>query len=1521
MKTASVALVLCLNIGVDPPDVVKIQPCSRLECWIDPSSVSAPKAMELIGSNLQMQYERWQPRARYKKCHDPTVEDVKKLCTSLRRNAKGERILFHYNGHGVPKPTANGEIWVFNKTFTQYIPLSIFELINWMAAPSIYVYDCSNAGIIINSFQPFAEQHEEELEKAAAAAAAQQQALGSGSAAGSGAGSASAGAAQSASQLVSYKNCIHLAACAANEILPMNSQLPADLFTSCLTTPINIALKWYAMQEKLGMVPRIQSELIDKIPGKVNDRRTMMGELNWIFTAITDTIAWNTLPRELFQRLFRQDLLVASLFRNFLLAERILRSHDCTPVSLPALPPCHRHAMWKAWDLVVDLALQQLPDILERQAPYRQLPFFEHQLTAFQVWLDSESESRTPPEQLPIVLQVLLSQVHRLRALELLARFLDLGPWAVNLALGVGIFPYVLKLLQSSTRELRPVLVFIWAKILAVDPSCQVDLVKEYKYFLSVLQDNSVSKQHRTLSAFVLASIVHNFLLGQTSALQGPLLSICLEQLNDSSWLLRQWLAICLGMLWQNFEKARWSGARDLAHEKLYVLLRDAIPEVRAAAVFALGTFISSVTDRSEEQANNIDRIIAITLLETVGEDMSPLVRLELIAALQWMVLLFESQFVTVYMAEHMNGSGSGHHSGLALVSCGGERSASITHGMPNAPNTTHSLERFAHVTIRRGVSSSSISNMSSSSTGGSSSGGAATAAGAGAASSSTTTTTNSIPFQSIFTKLWQGIYNLGQDPFPLVAATAQKVIAHVRDAALCMITAKEATNATTACHLGSSSSSCGGSGSSAGGAAGGGGAASSRDLEKLNNSSLSVSLPPSPNTRCNYLGAGVGHTDSPPVVVPSQWVQLLRLSGSTAAGDSLRKLRTSSMNDETDGGAGGSSAHHHAASAAAAAAAAGELAASSTAGNHQGGGSCSASAVQPIVQTQFIAWTISYFTRPGSQRYSSAEGGSEEEEGQQRWPVDRNSSELRAREYRYQRNDLIRREAVRQQAVQRLHIKLDGYNWLRKTQFTPSLVKLLPYEPQIAVAYKEKVLVYDFVRNSVLSYASEAAAEGSFSSSITGGGGGGGAGLSSSVGNSSGSGGSGGGSGSGSARKSSRLELSAGSGGSGSGGSSNSSSGVFDRVSSFELINAQDVGLMLVAHEDGVIRVWQSTGGGGSDDGHGWSTRLISAWDAMPSRTAGHYMRSKLDASGVGVSGVAAGVGGASGVGSGGVVCSGSGSGSVVGGGSVAPSATAAVAAAASAGGGVAAVAAVGSGGAGSAAGTGSHHLYYYHHVFQWTRNMAGSGIVTAWQQSSQHLVVGGGLWRYLRIWDVERELKLSDLHLGSDSSVCVLSPYVSNKRSDLIVAGCVDGSVRLFDKRCAPAEARIRALREHSAPILHACLRANETTLVTGCTGGKVCVFDLRSSSAREQWQAGSDITAMATHPIADAIACGNASRINIYSLSGSTQNVLRGNDGFMASRNSHPTCLSFHPYSVQLAVGFLDNTVAVYSPTPVL
>lgn len=53
-------------------------------------SLCLPGRCEVVhaGKNLQAQYERWQPRAKYKMHLDPTMDDVKKLAVSSRRAAK-----------------------------------------------------------------------------------------------------------------------------------------------------------------------------------------------------------------------------------------------------------------------------------------------------------------------------------------------------------------------------------------------------------------------------------------------------------------------------------------------------------------------------------------------------------------------------------------------------------------------------------------------------------------------------------------------------------------------------------------------------------------------------------------------------------------------------------------------------------------------------------------------------------------------------------------------------------------------------------------------------------------------------------------------------------------------------------------------------------------------------------------------------------------------------------------------------------------------------------------------------------------------------------------------------------------------------------------------------------------------------------------------------------------------------------------------------------------------------------------
>ncbi|CAM8961889.1 unnamed protein product [Rhodiola kirilowii] len=614
MKTSCVALVLCLNINVDPPDVIKISPCARMECWIDPFSMVAPKALETIGKTLSSQYERWQPRARYKIQLDPTMEEVKKLCISCRKFAKSERVLFHYNGHGVPKPTANGEIWLFNKSYTQYIPLPISDLDSWMKTPSIYVFDCSSAGMIVNAF---IELHD----------------------------------LNASGSFDTPRDCILLAACEAHETLPQSDEFPADVFTSCLTTPIKMALKWFRRRSLLRDF--IDDDDIDSIPGLQNDRKTLLGELNWIFTAVTDTIAWNVLPRDLFQRLFRQDLLVASLFRNFLLADRIMRSANCSPISHPILPPTHQHHMWDAWDMAAEICLSRLPSLrIDPDAEFQASPFFTEQLVAFEVWLDHGSEHKKPPEQLPIVLQVLLSQCHRYRALVLLGRFLDMGSWAVDLALSVGIFPYVLKLLQTTTPELRQLLVFIWTKILALDKSCQVDLVKDggHKYFIRFLDSAEAFTEQRTMAAFVLAVIVDGHKRGQEVCIESGLLHVCLRHIGNSTpddgpaeSLFVQWACLCLGKLWENFTVAQIIGLQTESPSIIADLLVYPQPEVRASAVFSLGTLLDIGLDSSRGNVEGEDECVddrievevtIVNSLLSVISDGSPLVRVEIAVAL-----------------------------------------------------------------------------------------------------------------------------------------------------------------------------------------------------------------------------------------------------------------------------------------------------------------------------------------------------------------------------------------------------------------------------------------------------------------------------------------------------------------------------------------------------------------------------------------------------------------------------------------------------------------------------------------------------------------------------------------------------------------------------------------------------------------------------------------------------------------------------------------------------------------------
>jgi regulatory associated protein of mTOR len=146
---------VALNIDTPPPDTVRPNPCAVLTSWIDPTDRTKRnrnQAGELVAERLEQQYTQWQRNLKFRHVVDPTYEQMRTICERVRRDAKNDRLLLHIHGHGVPRPTDVGEFWVVDKNKTEYIPIAMEDIKQWLGAPSMIILECSNAATLIPYF-------------------------------------------------------------------------------------------------------------------------------------------------------------------------------------------------------------------------------------------------------------------------------------------------------------------------------------------------------------------------------------------------------------------------------------------------------------------------------------------------------------------------------------------------------------------------------------------------------------------------------------------------------------------------------------------------------------------------------------------------------------------------------------------------------------------------------------------------------------------------------------------------------------------------------------------------------------------------------------------------------------------------------------------------------------------------------------------------------------------------------------------------------------------------------------------------------------------------------------------------------------------------------------------------------------------------------------------------------------------------------------------------------------------------
>ncbi|EIW67838.1 hypothetical protein TREMEDRAFT_32602 [Tremella mesenterica DSM 1558] len=537
-----------------------------------------------------------------------------------------------YSGHGIQEPpTEAGELWCYDKSFeecvngggpSEYIPILLFDLLTWAGAASCYVWDCAHAGRFVRAALVEAEEIDSQLR----AAALQNPTV------------------AELHPAVYSKRQIHFAACGADQVIPRIPGLPDDLFTSCLTSPLRVAILYHNLrtfpltttrtQEDKKRVEKYSSKspaymavLWENLTQEIKDR--LWSELS----AILHTIAWQALEGKEYQKLFAlSGDIISNLACGFLVAQKVLGSYHVNPESIPSIPSTTSHALWTTWELIMDNLFEQLPMWFDESTDsswvesISLVSFMQDQLDSI---LGSDQSAREDPDEhyptlsrLPIICQAALTEQFRHRAataLDACLRGLDIKGLA--LAIQGGALDTAAQLLALDDPSISREMISIWASLVRQD-SAVLSLAKEgltanrltsvpcVRFFLDNLDRHVNSFDNdsitTTIQTAAVLSTIANFVAGR----KAPLFT---ERTLKMA-------GVMVG-LDHHFDTLR---------EQLIDLIDSRVVEVRACAVYGLSRFIDVTPVSDIRQMKGVLDVTKHLLRypRTVG---SPLVRKELV--------------------------------------------------------------------------------------------------------------------------------------------------------------------------------------------------------------------------------------------------------------------------------------------------------------------------------------------------------------------------------------------------------------------------------------------------------------------------------------------------------------------------------------------------------------------------------------------------------------------------------------------------------------------------------------------------------------------------------------------------------------------------------------------------------------------------------------------------------------------------------------------------------------------------
>lgn len=225
---------------------------------------------------------------------DPSIQTVVAQLRRFGTSMPPQRLLIHYYGQGSHIPD-DGVVYFFSEDHSRYKPLKISNLLNNVSCPLSMIFECSKAAILLKHL----EKH---------------------------------------SDLFAFFSC------GADEFLPLSTDAEMDLFSSCLLSPFQTALRWHMQRHNnIYSHPLMPTE-------------ESLSFLKNFFHSILSAIFYDSQAYSVY-KLYTRDPSVAALARGFVLAQRVMLYFNIHPVALPSLESMDNHPLWSFWDIALDCGI------------------------------------------------------------------------------------------------------------------------------------------------------------------------------------------------------------------------------------------------------------------------------------------------------------------------------------------------------------------------------------------------------------------------------------------------------------------------------------------------------------------------------------------------------------------------------------------------------------------------------------------------------------------------------------------------------------------------------------------------------------------------------------------------------------------------------------------------------------------------------------------------------------------------------------------------------------------------------------------------------------------------------------------------------------------------------------------------------------------------------------------------------------------------------------------------------------